>query len=304
MIFDTPVTLTGPLRSPRQMLDEQEYDGHTSVHDEVTASSLGLTGAPIEGPTHFSQVDPLAALAWGQAWFERGCISAHFSTMVVEGEQVQASLRTTGRASGRVDAAKADGTPVLTGTASVGPEHPTTELDERRARLREPGELFVLDQLEVGMRSSDGDVVVMEHDEHNGPLYPFSLAQKVAQMTEPHPWYTPAGGASSPWGGAVVPMEMISVLALKSGSRLPVRTPSVGLFLDLEVRLHDGPVMVGRPYVVGREVVGLGQSRRTESHWLSTTLSDAGTGALTATVLLHSGVFKESYPGYPADRLG
>ena len=63
--FTTPLTITGPWRAPAQMLDEQEYDGHASVHDEATAAKLGLRGAPIEGPTHFSQIDPLAAAMWG-----------------------------------------------------------------------------------------------------------------------------------------------------------------------------------------------------------------------------------------------
>ncbi len=35
--------------------------------------------------------------------------------------------------------------------------------------------------------------------------------------------------------------------------------------------------------------------------WVRTDLTDADTGRLTASVLLHSGVFKASYPGYPAD---
>ena len=58
------------MRAPAQMLAEQEYAGHTSVHDDETAAQLGLAGAPIEGPTHFSQIDPLAVERWGQAWFE------------------------------------------------------------------------------------------------------------------------------------------------------------------------------------------------------------------------------------------
>ena len=95
MHFDTPITLSGPLRSPAQMLDEQTYDGHASVHDEETAASLGLAGAPIEGPTHFSQFDPARRRRCGATpWFERGCISCHFQTMVVEGEQVQATMTT------------------------------------------------------------------------------------------------------------------------------------------------------------------------------------------------------------------
>ena len=302
--FATPLTITGPWRSPAQMLDEQEYDGHASVHDEATAARLGLRGAPIEGPTHFSQFDPLAVERWGRTWFEHGCISAHFLNMVVGGEQVQASL-TTGDDPrlARIDAHKPDGTPVLTGTASIGPEHPTTELDARLAALPEPGELFIVDRLHVGMTGRDGERATLTHDGHNGDLYPFSLAQKLAHITDPHPWYTPDGGASSPWGRAIVPIEMISVLAMKEPSSFPVRGPSIGLFVDLEIRLLDGPVLVDRTYEVRRRIVGLGQSKRTESSWIETVLHDPERGTDTARVLLHSGVFKASYADYPADRL-
>ena len=303
MRFATEITLIGPVRSPAQMLAEQSYDGHPSVHDGATATSLGLGGAPIEGPTHFSQFDPLAVALWGEAWFEHGCISAHFRNMVVAGEQVQASLTTTGPTGATIEAQTTDGRPVLTGTASVGPDHHETELDARLARQGDPGELFIVDRLEVGARVVDDEPVAITHDDGNGPLYPFSLAQKLEQITEPHPWYTPDGGRSSPWGRAVVPMEMISVLANKAGKGFPVRTPSLGLFLDLEVRLLAGPVFVGQDYRVEREIVGLSQSRRTESYWTRTTLTDVDTGTVAAAVLLHSGVFKESYPGYPAELL-
>ena len=306
---DATTGWTGAWRSPAQMLDDQQYDGHVSVHDPAAAAALGLAGAPIEGPTHFSQFDPLAARVWGQAWFERGCISAHFQTMVVAGEEVQARLTPTADGdSARIEAHKRDGRPVLIGTASVGPSDGTnpaapTELDDRLARLGEPGDLYVIDRLAVGQRSSDGDVVTMTRRDRNGDLYPFSLEDKLSRITEPHPWYTEAGAESSPWRRAIVPFEMISVLAMKSGQRFAVRTPSLGLFLDLEIRLHGGPVFVDQPYIVGREIVGIGQSRKTESYWVRTTLTDEATGELTATVLLHSGVFKASFPGYPADRL-
>jgi hypothetical protein len=296
--FDTEVTLTGPWRSPAQMLAEQEYDGHASVHDDATAASLGLAGAPIEAPTHFSQFDPLATTAWGTAWFERGCISGHFRTMVVEGEQVQATLVLDGEVA-TIEAHKHDGAAVLTGTASVGPEHGSTELDRRLEGLGDPGELFVLDQLEVGATVAEPAAVRIGRHEHNGAGYPFSLEDKLARITEPHPWYTEAGARTSPWGRAVVPIEMISVLAHKSGPSWPVRTPSLGLFLDLEVRLVEGPVFVDHDYVLERELVGLGQSRRTESYWTRTRVVDADSGQLTAVVVLHSGVFKDSYPGYP-----
>ena len=69
-----------------------------------------------------------------------------------------------------------------------------------------------------------------------------------------------------------------------------------------EVR-RRAPVFVGEPYTVVHEVVGRGQSRRVESYWTRSTLRDTA-GDDVAEVLLHQGVFKASYAGYPADRLG
>ena len=297
--FTTPLTIVGPRRSPRQMLAEQSYGGHASVHDGETADALGLAGAPIEGPTHFSQVDPLAHTVWGSAWFERGCVSAHFKTMVVEGQEVIASLTTTSATDARIESRKGDGTLVLVGTASIGDDDPT-ELTARLATTNEPGELFVLDQLAVGQRSAPSATVTLDLDTPNGDLYPFTLRQKLAAITEPSPWYE---SGDNPWGHPIVPIEMLSVLSEKAGSDFAVRGPAVGLFLDLEVRLVNGPVLVGRRYRVEREIVGLGQSRRTESYWVRTHLTDDATDVLAATVLLHAGVFKQSYAGYPADRL-
>ena len=304
MSFDTEIVrdgdrLIGPLRAPAQMLAEQEYAGHTSVHDDATAARLGLAGAPIEGPTHFSQFDPLAVERWGSPWFERGCISAHFLNMVVEGEQVRAALAPVTATLARLDAVKADGTPVLTGTASIGRDDPT-ELDERRQRgLADPGRLHIVDQLELGMTVAVDEPVTMGFDDHNGSLYPFTLAEKLARITERSSWYDPTG--ESPWGLPIVPTEMISVIAHRSNAHFPVRGPAIGLFIDLEVRYVDGPVVVGRPYLVEHTVVGLGQSKRVESYWTESTLTDAETGAHAATVLLHQGVFKASYADYPGD---
>ncbi len=78
MRFDTEITHTGPWRAPAQMLDEQVYDGHTSVHDEATAARLGLRGAPIEGPTHFSQFDPLG-VAVARVLLHSGVFKASFA---------------------------------------------------------------------------------------------------------------------------------------------------------------------------------------------------------------------------------
>lgn len=301
--FTTKLKIMGPFRSPAQMLADQVVDGHASVHDGDQAADLGLAGAPIEGPTHFSQFDPLAASIWGTAWFERGCISSHFRTMVVEGEQVQATLITTGPRTGRIEAFKTDGTAVLEGSVSIGPDHPTSALDLRRGAQGDPGNLFIIDQLEVGMAGDSDRVVSMGYTEHNGPAYPFSQADKVAKITEPHPWYTPETASQSPWGRAILPIEMISVIANKSSNGWPVRSPVMGLFLDLEIKLVHGPVFLDQAYSLHRKVIGLSQSRKTESYWVRTTLTDTDTGKVAAEVTLHSGVFKASYPHYPAELL-
>lgn len=309
---DTTMTITGPLRSPRQMLADQVYDDHLSVHDEDTAASLGLAGAPIEGPTHFSQFEPIAASLWGERWFSHGCLSAHFLNMVVEGEEVKASAETAGPGNRQatIAAVKADGTPVLTGTISVAADdgtHPPTELAPRlqRAIDNPPDELFILDRLEVGQRGANPESVSTDPDTHYGDLYPFTINRKLASITEHLSWHDPARGAETPWGQAVVPIEMLSVLT-GSGSRgsgFRVRQPSLGLFVDLEVRLLGKPVLVGRSYRVEREIVALTKSRRTESYWTRSTLIDERDETATAEVLLHSGVFKDSYPEYPKDRL-
>ena len=95
LTFDTEIheqdgVLSGPFRCPVQMLAEQEYGCHLSIHYDDQAQALGFSGAPIEGPTHFSQFDPLLYKIWGDRWFESGCISSHFKNVVVEGEAVQA----------------------------------------------------------------------------------------------------------------------------------------------------------------------------------------------------------------------
>ncbi len=98
--FDTEITetaeaLTGPWRQPRQMLHAQVYDAHASIHDDATAQKLGFKGGTIEGPTHFSQFAPLGARLWGQAWFESGCLSAHYRNACFEGEDKAGAMVAT-----------------------------------------------------------------------------------------------------------------------------------------------------------------------------------------------------------------
>jgi len=300
MSFATPITLSGPLREPRQMLADQEYGGHSSIHDDAMAEKLGFRAGPIEGPTHFSLFPPLMERIWGRAWFERGCLSAHYQNMVVEGEATRAfvEIPTDGATATKAWAEKADGTPVLEASASLGPDHGQTLLEARLAKLRPPERLLILADLRVGMPGAVDERVRMDADQHMGALYPFSLAQKLAVITETSAWYSDA--AASPWGRAIIPLEMVSVLAEYSShqARFPVKGPAVGLFADQEIRMIDGPLFVGEDYLIRREIAALSESKRTESYWVRTRIYDATGATLKAEMLLNHATLKDSYAGY------
>lgn len=296
--------LVGEWRKPRQMLGNQEYDGHLSIHDDKMAEDLGFAGAPIEGPTHFSQFVPLLYEVFGDAWFERGCISAHYQTMVVEGESVRVSVSKPAAEDEsnivRIAAEKSDGSPVLVGTASLGPDFGETELAMRMARLRPSEQLVILSELTVGqLGAGNPESAVMAMDQHMGDMYPFSLAQKLTKITESHPYYT----GDNPWGRAIIPLEMISVLTQYTSNEARFRTkgPAIGLFAGQEIKLFNGPLFVDQSYLLEREIIALSESRRTESNWIKTRVIDAQTKQLAAEVILNSATLKDSYAQYAED---
>ena len=301
--FDTVITeqegvLSGPYRSPKQMLAVQAYDGHASIHDDATAQKLGFKGGTIEGPTHFSQFAPLGFAVWGREFLTAGCISAHYRAPAFEGEEVKAFLRTPGGASRQADIwmLRADGVEILRGTASVGPDFPVSALDARLATLAPLADPVILADVKVGMRAPRTPVR-MAMDQHMGALYPFSLAQKLSGITEPSSLYS---GADNDWGRPIVPLEMISVLMQYSSraNTFKTRGPAVGLFADQEIRLLDGPVFVDEPYEIERVIVSLSGSRRTESMWVRATLFAVGTTRRVATMLLNLATMKETYAPY------
>jgi hypothetical protein len=222
--------------------------------------------------------------------------------MVVEGEEVRAfvELPEEGARRTRAWAEKADGTPVLEASATLG-DGPTL-LEERMAALKPTGPLVILEDLEVGMTGRTEERVRMDPDQHMGELYPFTLNQKLEKITEAADWSRDA--AASPWGRRVIPLEMVSVLVQYTNREagFPVKGPSIGLFADLEIRMIEGPLLVGQDYLIDREVVALSESRRTESYWVRSRIRRASDGGLAAQVLLNHAVLKHSYENYDALR--
>jgi hypothetical protein len=293
--FDTPLTINGPYRQPRQLLAEQSMNGTTSIHDDATAATLRLTGAPIEGPTHFASSIRSPTAPGGQC-----------------GSSAVASAATFRRWWSRATRCRprsplpAPATPTSRRTSStarrcsphglVGDTRRPTALASRLDAQQPPTSLWIIDQLAVGMTSPQPVTSVITSDKPNGPRYPFSLREKLDAITEPSPWYRTGDNR---WGRPILPFETISVLAHKDGPGFPVRQPCVGLFLDLEVRLHGGPLFVDEPYDITHTIVAMSESRRTESFWTRSAITTVGGGPALATVRLHQGVFKDSYPDYP-----
>jgi hypothetical protein len=138
----------------------------------------------------------------------------------------------------------------------------------------------------------------MAFDQNMGELYPFSLKEKLAAITENSPFYA---STDNPFGHLIIPMEMLSVLFQHKSKedRLPSKGPAVGLFADQEIRLLRGPLFVGREYELEREVVALSGSRRTESLWQRTSVFDPKEASSPiATMLLNLATLKDSYAPY------
>ena len=76
-------------------------------------------------------------------------------------------------------------------TASLTVKDANTALSERlvAAQEKDPGELFIIDRLELGMTTGP-DNATLTMNEHNGDMYPFSLAEKLTSITEPCQWYS------------------------------------------------------------------------------------------------------------------
>ena len=298
-IETTDQGIHGPWRSPHNMLGEQTYDNHASMHDDATAQKLGFKGGAVEGPTHFSQFAPLGVALFGQEFLSRGCLSAHYRSIVYDGEEVQAFA---GQPAGDIAPTwmlKRDGTEVQRGTISLGGAGPTA-LTRRLSELTPLADPVILRDVRVGARTGR-QRVRMEAGQNMGDLYPFSLTEKLAKITEPSGWYS---GADNAWGRPIIPFEMISVLLQYTSreDRMPTKGPAVGLFADQEIRVIDGPLFVGEDYEVEREVVFLSGSRRTESMWMRNDVYPPGGTEVIASMLLNHAILKDSYAPYAQER--
>jgi hypothetical protein len=292
MPADTDV-ITGPIRRPRNLA--ASIVG--SIHDDATATALGFRGGTVAGSVHMDQFPPLLLEAFGQRWFETGCLSLYFRHATTDGEPVQAFIQRP--AVGGTDpqvrawATTADGTLVAEGTASVGQPSAPSALRGRDLRPAEPGELRILSKLEPGQVL--GELLQAPDAERQRS----AVGQDT--MTEPLDWYT----GPSPWGGPIASPSAVTGLLY---TRLLADTKQamgqhVGLFGAIEIRFRSGPVLLDRTYRVTGEVVALSQTPKTEVLWFDSRALDAA-GAVAADMRMMLRQMKQSSPLYQNQRAG
>ena len=75
----------------------------------------------------------------------------------------------------------------------------------------------------------------------------------------------------------------------------------MGLFAGQQIKVTAGPLFVGHPYQLHREIIALSESRRTESAWIKTSVVDPESDKLVAEAILNSATLKDSYAKYAED---
>ena len=133
---------------------------------------------------------PVLIAAYGERWFEDGCLSLYFRHATTDGEAVRASLIVddTGRAS--VSLVTPDGIVVAEGTASVGNAGPPSALMARDLR-HDHTDLRIMARLEKGevIGPAIGECSAREQ----------SARVHAGLVASPIEWYH----GTSPWGSAV-----------------------------------------------------------------------------------------------------
>ncbi len=276
--------LCGGLRRPIN----RARDVKGSIHDDETATRLGMRGGTVAGSVHMDLFGPLLLETWGERWWERGTLSLYFVNATTDREPVRAFLRLPEdpRADSQVDVwiEREDGMRVAEGTASVGNCTEPTALLRRPLDRFDPGELRILKDVRPGDPIAPTEGMVTSE----------TVAEHLQYTTDPLEMST-----RSKWGRPVVPITCyIRLLYQQAAAPLRSRIKDVvGLFGAIEIRNINGPLLVDEPYRLGGEVVAVGQSPKTEYYWYETWADDQS-GKRVAEHRMLSRFMKASSPLY------
>lgn len=280
--------LAGPLRN--SVNSARNVAG--SIHDDATATKLGLRGGTVAGSIHMDLFPPLFLEAFGQRWFESGNLSLYFTNATTDREAVRAFLRQPSASNDvQVDAwvERDDGMRVAEGTASVGNPGEPSALERRPLDRYAEGEYRILANIKPGDAIAESEVVLTAEQQ----------ATRMGVITEKLSWYE--GG--SPWGGKIVtPAGYVQLLYAQPVATLRRQIGSaVGLFGAIEIRNVNGPLLVDHTYEVRGKILALGQSPKTEYFWFETEADDPETGKRIAEMRMLLRFMKASSPLYAGE---
>jgi hypothetical protein len=250
------------------------YQHRGSIHDDATAQQLGFRGGTVAASTHLDTFPPVLMSAFGERWFEDGCLSLYFRSPTTDGEPVRAGLVVDDEGVAAASLVTPEGEVVAEGTAHVGSAH-RSALSARDLR-HDPSEVRILSRVHAG--DTIGPAIA------HCPSTAQSRRVFDGLIASPIEWYH----GPSPWGSAVTApssaMEMFTQVA--SAYLEPRVHGAVGLWGAMEMGYHGEPVLCDTEYSVEGSVAAVGQSPRTETLWYDMSATDEhGYVVATARVL-------------------
>ena len=262
------------------------YRDEGSIHDDAVAQGLGFRGGTVAASTHLDLFPPVLVAAFGERWFEEGCLSLYFRHATIDGEAVRASVIAgdDGRASATI--VTLEGDVVADGTATVGAHAADSALRARDLR-HDPTGLRIVSKVQLG------DVIGPVVTSCPSHIQRERLSDRV--IASPIEWYH----ALSPWGGPVAaPSSTMQMFTRVGAEFLQSRAAeAVVLWGAMELRHHGEPIMCDRDYEVEGTVVAVGQTPKTETLWYDLVARD-GRGDIVATTRVLNRFVKASSPLY------
>ncbi len=243
-----------------------------SIHDDATATELGFRAGTVAGDIHLEQFGGILVSAFGQQWFETGSLSMYFMHATADAEPVEATLDVgdsqTPLQNTQVAARMQtpEGITVAEGTASVGTHSSPTALYARDRRGVDASTLKMLRYAQPGRP--------LETITRQAPGADQILRQSRGIMTSPLDWYV----GDSPWGGPICsPLTACRVLVAGMTESIEKECGDfVGLYGAIEIRNHNGPLLLNTDYTVTGRVLDVADSPKTEVLWFTTEARVAG----------------------------
>ena len=286
--------ITSGVCNPRNL----SINSKGSIHDDATATELGFRAGTVAGDIHLEQFGGILISAFGQQWCETGSLSMYFMHATADAEPVEATLDVSEHATPLNNAQVAarmqtpEGITVAEGTASVGNTSVPTALYSRDRRGVDASTLKMLRHanpgrpLETITRRAPGNDQILRHSR--------------GVMTSPLEWYV----GDSPWGGPICsPLTSCRVLVAGMTETIEKECGEfVGLYGAIEIRHHNGPLMLDTEYTVTGRVLDVSDTPKTEVLWYTTEARIAGEpdSAPIASLTMMTRLLKNSSPLYSA----